>query len=77
MGQVLEQVEPTAGTTKKDGTGLLSRKQAASDAGISERQQKTALRVASISEDHFWALSNGELQSGNVESLGCACAKRL
>lgn len=59
MGQVLEQVEPGTGKTKKDGDGPLSRKEAAREAGISERQQKTALRVASLSDDEFKESTEG------------------
>jgi hypothetical protein len=55
MGELLKQVEPSKGgrPTKTDaggGTGF-SRKQAASDAGISHRQMHTALRVANVSRE--------------------------
>jgi hypothetical protein len=50
----LRQIEPATGAhLKSDGTVTLSRKQAAADAGLSERQRVTALRVASIPEDEF------------------------
>lgn len=52
-GELLKQIEPATGTTKKDGSGPLSRKDAASEAGMSERQQKTALRIANVPEREF------------------------
>lgn len=38
-GELLKQIEPATGTTKKDGSGPLSRK----DAGMSEHQAKQVL----------------------------------
>lgn len=52
-GELLKQIEPATGTTKKDGSGPLSRKDAASEAGMSERQQKTAMRIANVPEREF------------------------
>jgi hypothetical protein len=48
-GELLKQVKPATGAhRKRDGADPLSRKSAASSAGLSERQRKDALRVASV-----------------------------
>lgn len=56
-GELLKQIEPAQGShweSKRDGAvPSISRSQAADDAGMSERQRKTALRVASVPEDEF------------------------
>lgn len=57
MGEILQQIEPQQGA-RTDQLGAaadpkLTRKQAANDAGISRRQSKDALRIASLSEDDF------------------------
>lgn len=71
MGKVLEAIEPVnAARDRKDGADLpLSRKQAARDAGISERQQKTALRVASLPEDEFEAATKAVDRQPTVTQL--------
>ena len=58
-GELLKQLDPATGTTKKDGSGPLSRKDAAYEAGMSERQHKQALRVANIPEQDFVAQVDG------------------
>ncbi len=56
MGELLEEFDARG---KKDGT-VLSRTEAASDAGLSVRQRKTAIRVARISEQDFEEAIEGE-----------------
>lgn len=49
-------MEPARGKhweSKRDGSDPSSRSKAANDAGLSERQRKTALRVANIPEEDF------------------------
>ena len=57
MGEILKQIEPgktgPKSELKADGGLQLTRRSAAEEAGISERQQKTAIRVASIPADEF------------------------
>lgn len=56
-GELLRQIEPaTKHNAKKTEGGhppVVSRKQAAEDAGMSEHQRKQALRVANVPEDDF------------------------
>ena len=54
-GELLNEVPPATGAhRKRDGTGpLSSRASAATEAGLSERQRKTALRVANVPADEF------------------------
>ncbi len=57
-GELLKQIEPQQGgerrSDQRDGADLLvSRKSAAAEAGFSERQAKTAQRIATIPEDAF------------------------
>jgi len=54
-GELLKQIEPAPGVRSDLGTepALGSRKAAAADAGFSERQAKTAQRIATIPEDAF------------------------
>jgi hypothetical protein len=56
-GELLKQIEPKHGANQNinDGTdsNVLTRKQAARDAGMSERQQFTAQRIASIPPQDF------------------------
>jgi protein gp37 len=55
-GELLKEIPPATGAHRKsDGADTLSRKQAAEDAGLSERQRNTALRVASIPRAEFEA----------------------
>jgi len=63
-GELLKQIEPSPGgrplkgSSKKTRVGArpsLSRKQAASDAGMSEHQRKAAIRVANVPEEEFEA----------------------
>lgn len=54
-GELLKQIEPQPGkrTDIEPDDGTVTRSRAASDAGLSERQKVTALRVASVSADEF------------------------
>ncbi len=53
-GELLHEVEPATGAHRKsDGGDTLSRKQAARDAGLSDRQRVTALRVNNVPRDEF------------------------
>ena len=56
-GELLQQIEPAQGAHQniRDGDDLkvLTRTDAAAAAGLSERQRKTALRVANVPEDLF------------------------
>jgi hypothetical protein len=54
-GQLLKEVEPQSGGDRRS-TGRdrpVGREQAATDAGLSERQRKTALRIANVPRDEF------------------------
>lgn len=57
-GELLDQIEPATGMhnspeIKREGTLPLSRKQAASEAGLSEHQAKQVLRMAQVPEPVF------------------------
>ncbi len=53
-GELLQQIEPATGAhLKREVTLPLSRTQAATDAGLSEHQRKTALQVANVPADLF------------------------
>lgn len=52
-GELLKQVEPSKGGQPTHDGGGISRTKAAADAGLSERQKVTALRVASIPDADF------------------------
>lgn len=58
-GELLKQIEPSKGgrpaETQEGDLPSLSRTQAATDAGLSEHQRKTALRVASVPAENFEA----------------------
>ena len=62
-GELLKQIEPAHGANQNIRDGAVpnvSRKQAATAAGLSERQRKTALRVASVPEPQFIAVVESE-----------------
>src|SRR6185369_4811300 len=52
-GELLKQFDARGDHRKKDGSGHSSRQQAANGAGMSERQAKTAVRVANVPTDYF------------------------
>jgi hypothetical protein len=58
-GALLQEIEPSSGRQKESGDALprFSRTQAARDAGMSDDQRKTALRVAKIPDAEFELLS--------------------
>jgi len=68
-GELLKQIKAATGAhLKRDASDPLSRKGAASDAGLSERERKTALRVASVESGRF---------ESEVESSKPATVSRL
>jgi len=66
-GELLKQVEPQPGkrTDLRPEDGAVPRSQAATDAGLTERQRKTALRVANLSADEF----NAQVESDNPPTV--------
>ncbi len=55
-GELLREIEPKRGANQNIGAGgdpKVTRKRAATNAGMSERQRKTALRVANVPEGEF------------------------
>lgn len=67
-GELLKQIEPGQGARdgkREDGEGLPLRSDVARQAGMSERQQKTAVRVASIPERQF----TEQVESANPPTL--------
>jgi hypothetical protein len=62
-------------TAKKLGPAptLISRKKFAKEAGLSERQRKTALRIASIPKEQFEAMVESENPpTGHADGHGCS-----
>ncbi|MBY8974639.1 hypothetical protein KHP62_02400 [Rhodobacteraceae bacterium NNCM2] len=63
-GELLKQVEPARGANQNinvaNGNNVLTRKQAAADAGMSHDQANTALRIANVPEDDFEAQVESE-----------------
>lgn len=60
-GELLEQIKPATGAhLKSDGAGTLSRKAVAEQAGMSKRQQVTAIRVANVPAEKFEAAIESE-----------------
>jgi hypothetical protein len=56
MGEVLKQFDARPANAEKQSDGsdtLISQREAAEEAGISKRQQVTAVRIANIPEDQF------------------------
>ena len=69
-GQVLEQIEPTKNQHSAKGGTSLSRVQAAEKAGLSDHQQKNAMRLAAIPEDEFEELTaTAGPQPGRIERV--------
>ncbi len=63
-GDILKQIEKAHGVNQNisdgDGTKVLTRKDAAKNAGMSKRQYVTAMRVANIPEEEFEQLIESE-----------------
>ncbi len=64
-GELLKQVPPAQGQRtdvepREGALPKLSREQVATEAGLSERQRKTALRVAAVPQEQFEAQVEGE-----------------
>ena len=72
-GELLKQIEPASGGDRGGGRGnqgegsrpLVSRKEAARSAGLSDHQQKTAIRVANVPEQSF----NEQVESDNPPTV--------
>jgi hypothetical protein len=74
MGELLKQFDgrPLNASKQNDGTvSLISQKDAARNAGISVRQQVTAVRVANIPQEKFDAAVEAE------KPADCVCAAAL
>jgi hypothetical protein len=67
-GELLKQIEPARGANQNIKEGdhpNVTRKAAAEDAGLSEHQQKTALRIANVPENDF----NESVESDNPPTV--------
>jgi hypothetical protein len=74
MGELLAEIEPNPGGQPAHSTKTAivpSRKQAATDAGLSERQAKTVLRVANVPEEEF----KRQVESENPPSVTALAAQ--
>lgn len=72
-GELLKQIPRADGATRYGQVGTVppvTRTQAATDAGLSERQRKTALRVASVPADEF----ERQIESASPPPLGALAA---
>ena len=58
-GELLKQFDARGDHRKTDGAGLSSQREIAADAGMSERQQKTAVRIANVPQDTFERMVEG------------------
>jgi hypothetical protein len=69
-GAILLEIQPASGRQKekRDAPPRFSRTQAATDAGLSDDQRKTALRVAKVSAADFEAAIEGD-EPATIESL--------
>lgn len=81
-GELLRQIKPAknqhdASARAQDGDGPRTRTEAATQAGLSERQRKTALRVAAVPDEAFEAAVESD-EPSTVTQLSrlpsCACA---
>jgi len=73
-GELLKQIEPQQGARndlepRDGGAPKLTRSDAARDAGMSERQQKTALRIANVPEREFEEYDAAQ-ERGEIKSNG-------
>ena len=72
-GELLRAIaaKPGANQNIRDGEGpkVLTRKEAARDAGLSDRERKTALRVANVPHDQFEALVEADEPASITELL--------
>lgn len=64
-GELLKEIERATGKTKGDGNGPFSRKNAATEAGLSERQAKQSIRVANVPTKDF----EEQLESDNPPTI--------
>ena len=75
-GELLRKIKPARGEHMKGVGGDPSRKATATQAGLSERQRKTALRVANVPEDEFEAAVEGG-SPATVKKLAERCITEL
>ena len=82
-GELLKQFDGRGEHRKKDGVGLSSQSEIASAVGISERQAKTAVRVANVAavegtERHVTVTKLAELSRSGAarRDLALRCARR-
>lgn len=59
-GELLKQIDARGAHRKTDGADISSQRDAARDAGLSERQQVTAVRVANVPKEEFEAAVEAE-----------------
>ena len=72
-GELLKQIEPAHGANQNIRVGTdpkVTRKQAAEDAGLSERQAKNALRTANVPEDVFEEMVEGDANVTAIAEAG-------
>lgn len=73
-GELLKQIEPAKGgrppQTKAGAVPSLCRKAAAAEAGLSERQAKTAQRLANVPDDDFEAMVEGGATVTQIAEAG-------
>ena len=77
MGELLSEVEPSKGggsPSTRAASGPSGRKAAGDAAGISERQRKTALRIASIPKDKFDELVEDKIFLPTISYLSYCAA---
>jgi hypothetical protein len=76
-GELLKQIEPDKGgrpsETQEGALPRLTRTTVATEAGLSEHQRKTALRVASVPADVFEREVESEAKAGELEAMGRGC----
>jgi len=67
-GELLKAIAPrdTAGPPNRKGDHTITRTQAAADAGLSEHQKRTALRVAAIPEEEFELTVESATECGSL-----------
>ncbi len=77
-GQLLKQIEPQQGGDRrsKGRCPPLDRKRAASDAGLSDDQRKTAIRVANVEGEDFETMVEADSPATVTEIAECGTAKQ-
>ncbi|MHC4687782.1 MAG: hypothetical protein ACYTEW_26270 [Planctomycetota bacterium] len=75
-GELLKQIDARGAHRKKGGGVPFSRTKAAANAGLSERQRKTATRVANVSDDKFESMMESEKSVTVTEIAEAGTAKQ-